>query len=47
MGALDKIWRMPALYGLGLALVAIAVGHPVPDGLMRPRNHVGATPHCP
>ena len=35
-GALDKIWRMPSLYGVALALLVIALGLPVPDGVMRP-----------
>jgi malate permease and related proteins len=35
-GALDKIWRMPSLYGIALALIAIAIGRPVPDAVMRP-----------
>ncbi len=35
-GALDKIWRMPSLYGVALALLVTALGLPVPDGVMRP-----------
>jgi predicted permease len=35
-GALDKVWRMPSLYGVALALVVLAVGRPVPDAIMRP-----------
>ena len=35
-GALDKIWRMPSLYGVALALLVIALGLPIPDGVMRP-----------
>ena len=35
-GALDKIWRMPSLYGLALAVVVLAVGRPVPEAIMRP-----------
>jgi hypothetical protein len=35
-GALDKIWRMPSLYGLALALVVLAIGRPVPEAIMRP-----------
>ena len=35
-GALDKIWRMPSLYGVALALVVLAVGRPVPEAMMRP-----------
>jgi malate permease and related proteins len=35
-GALDKVWRMPSLYGLALALPVIAIGSPLPDAIMRP-----------
>jgi predicted permease len=35
-GALDKIWRMPSLYGVGLALFVLAGGRPVPEAVMRP-----------
>ena len=35
-GALDKVWRMPSLYGVALALVVLAVGRPVPEAMMRP-----------
>jgi len=35
-GALDKIWRMPALYGLAAALVVLAFGWTVPQAVMRP-----------
>jgi hypothetical protein len=35
-GALDKIWRMPALYGLALAMLVLAIGRPVPEAIMRP-----------
>ena len=35
-GALDKIWRMPSLYGVTLALLVLALGRPVPEALMRP-----------
>jgi len=35
-GALDKVWRMPSLYGVALALVVLAVGRPVPEAIMRP-----------
>jgi predicted permease len=35
-GALDKIWRMPSLYGVALALVVLALGRPVPEAIMRP-----------
>jgi malate permease and related proteins len=36
VGALDKVWRMPSLYGVALALVVLAFGHPVPEAVMRP-----------
>lgn len=36
LGALDRIWRMPALYGLAAALVVLAFGGKVPDAAMRP-----------
>jgi predicted permease len=35
-GALDKVWRMPSLYGVALALVVLAIGRPVPEAVMRP-----------
>jgi predicted permease len=35
-GALEKVWKMPALYGLALALVVRAVGRPVPEAILRP-----------
>src|SRR5579862_1301486 len=35
-GALDKIWRMPSLYGVALALMVLALGKPVPEAIMRP-----------
>jgi predicted permease len=35
-GALDKVWRMPSLYGVAAALLALAVGQPVPEAIMRP-----------
>ncbi|HEV8416053.1 MAG TPA: AEC family transporter [Bryobacteraceae bacterium] len=35
-GALEKVWKMPSLYGLALALVVRAVGRPVPEVIMRP-----------
>ena len=35
-GALDKVWRMPSLYGIAAALLALAVGRPVPEAIMRP-----------
>ena len=35
-GALEKIWKMPSLYGIAAALIVIAVGRPVPEAIMRP-----------
>jgi malate permease and related proteins len=35
-GALDKIWRMPSLYGVAAALIVLAIGRPVPEAVMRP-----------
>lgn len=35
-GALDKIWRMPSLYGVTLAAVLLTLGIPVHEGVMRP-----------
>jgi predicted permease len=35
-GALDKVWKMPSLYGVGAALLVLAVGRPVPEAIMRP-----------
>ncbi len=35
-GALDKIWRMPSLYGVALALLVVASGYAVPEAVMRP-----------
>lgn len=35
-GALDKIWRMPSLYGVALALLVLALRWPVPNAVMRP-----------
>ena len=35
-GALEKVWKMPSLYGLALALIVRAAGRPVPEALMRP-----------
>jgi len=35
-GALEKVWKMPSLYGLALALVVRWVGSPVPEAIMRP-----------
>ena len=36
LGVLDKLWRMPALYGLAAALIVLAFGWKVPDAVMRP-----------
>jgi predicted permease len=41
LGALDKIVRMPALYGLAAALLVLASGKQVPDGIMRPATMLG------
>jgi predicted permease len=35
-GALEKVWKMPSLYGVTLALIVLAIGKPVPEALMRP-----------
>jgi predicted permease len=35
-GALEKIWRMPSLYGIALAVVFLALRKPVPETVMRP-----------
>jgi predicted permease len=35
-GALEKVWKMPSLYGLALALLVLAIGKPVPEAIMRP-----------
>ncbi|MBV8845162.1 MAG: AEC family transporter [Bryobacterales bacterium] len=35
-GALEKVWKMPSLYGIGLALIVLAIGRPVPEAIMRP-----------
>ncbi len=35
-GALEKVWKMPSLYGVSLALLVRALGHPVPEAIMRP-----------
>ena len=35
-GALEKVWKMPSLYGVALALLVLAVGKPVPEAIMRP-----------
>ena len=35
-GALEKVWKMPSLYGVAAALLVRAAGWHVPDGLMRP-----------
>jgi hypothetical protein len=36
VGALDRIWRMPALYGLTAALIVLAFGWTVPKAVMGP-----------
>jgi predicted permease len=36
IGALEKIWKMPALYGLAAAAVVLWLGIQVPDAVMRP-----------
>lgn len=35
-GALEKVWKMPSLYGVALALLVLALGWPVPEAVMRP-----------
>ncbi len=35
-GALEKVWRMPSLYGVAVALLVLAMGWQVPEGVMRP-----------
>ncbi len=35
-GALEKVWRMPSLYGVAAALIVVAMGRPVPEAIMRP-----------
>jgi hypothetical protein len=35
-GALEKVWKMPSLYGVSAALIVLAVGRPVPEVIMRP-----------
>jgi predicted permease len=35
-GALEKVWKMPSLYGVALALIVRAMGLSVPEGVMRP-----------
>lgn len=35
-GALEKIWKMPALYGLALAGIFLGAGWQVPEDVMRP-----------
>ena len=35
-GTLEKIWKMPSLYGVALALLVLAIGRPVPEAIMRP-----------
>ncbi len=33
---LEKVWKMPSLYGIAAALLVLAIGKPVPDAVMRP-----------
>ncbi len=35
-GALEKVWKMPSLYGIALALIVRAMHTPVPEAIMRP-----------
>jgi predicted permease len=35
-GALEKVWKMPSLYGIAAALLVLALGRPVPEAIMRP-----------
>ena len=35
-GAIEKVFRMPSLYGVALALIAMWIGKPVPEAIMRP-----------
>jgi len=35
-GALERIWKMPSLYGVAAALLVLAAGWHVPDGVLRP-----------
>jgi predicted permease len=42
-GVLDKIWRMPSLYGVSLALLVLAIGRPVPEAIMRPVGMLSAS----
>jgi len=35
-GALDKVWRMPSLYGVAMAMIVLAIGRPLPETVMRP-----------
>ena len=37
-GALEKVWKMPSLYGIALALLVRGTGTPVPEAIMRPVN---------
>jgi len=41
IGALDKIWRMPSLYGVALALFVLSRKQPVPEAFMRPVTLLG------
>jgi predicted permease len=36
IGVLDKLWRMPALYGLAAALIVLAFGWTVPQAVLTP-----------
>jgi predicted permease len=36
VGALGKVWRMPSLYGVALALLVLATGQRVPEFVLRP-----------
>jgi predicted permease len=40
-GALEKVWKMPSLYGVALALVVLTSGKPVPEAIMRPVGLLG------
>lgn len=37
-GALEKVWKMPSLYGIALALIVRGLHWTVPDAMMRPVN---------
>jgi predicted permease len=36
VGAMDKMWRMPSLYGVAAALIVLSFGRPLPDSVLRP-----------